>query len=70
MCSCTIVLALAEHLAAAKTNQQPVWWHNAWTKLVDQSADCTKIVAGFWHACHRNRALYERVNGNDPDSSN
>ncbi len=42
----------------------------AWTKLVDWSTDCTRRLVCFWHACHRNRALYERVNGNDLDSSN
>ena len=51
-----------------KTNQQPVWWHKAWTKLFYQSADCTKTLVGFWHALHRNRALYGRVNGNNSDS--
>jgi len=70
VCSCTVVLALAEQLSAAKTNQQHVWWHKAWTKLVDWSTDCTRRLVCFWHACHRNRALYERVNGNDLDSSN
>ncbi|DBA96422.1 TPA: hypothetical protein ACH3X1_015318 [Trebouxia sp. C0004] len=70
VCSCTIVLALAEHLSAAETNQQPVWWHKAWTKLVDWSANCTRRLACSWHTWHRNRALYERVDGNDPDSSN
>ena len=70
VCSCTVVLALAEHLSAAKTNQQSAWWHKAWTKFVDWSADYTRRLVCFWHACHRNRALYERVYENDPDSSN
>ncbi len=70
VCSCTVVLALAEHLSAAKTNQQSVWWHEAWTKFVDRSADYIRRLVCFWHACHKNRAFYERVNGNDPDSSN
>ncbi|DBA97021.1 TPA: hypothetical protein ACH3X3_012902 [Trebouxia sp. C0006] len=33
VCSCTVVLALAEHLSAPKANQQSVWWHEAWTKV-------------------------------------